>query len=126
MERASYVDVRGKLNLHVLHEDHGIGRLLLADIGPGQAEEFYLRLRVAEVSPATSRKVLATLRSMLSWAVEDGLLPVNKLKGHQKKRAERRVTKPRIPGHEQVKLLIAEADPELSLALSQKRMHQWS
>lgn len=114
IERASFVDVRGKLTNHVLHPEHGVGGMLLGDVGPGQAEEFYLELRRSGVSASTARRVLATLRAMLSWSVEQGYLPTNKLQGLQKKRAEREVSRISVPSHEQVRLLISQADIELS------------
>jgi integrase len=81
MTRTTFETYRGYISNHVLHPEHGIGGLKLAQLTSGQVGRFRDSLRSAGVSVPTTRKILSTLQGVLEHAKSRDLLAVNAAKG---------------------------------------------
>jgi integrase len=81
MTRHNLAVYRGHLKNHVLDVEHGVGALKLAQLTARGVNDFRDRLRSAGVSVVTTRKILATLHSMLNFAIGRDLIAVNAASG---------------------------------------------
>jgi integrase len=81
MTRHNLAVYRGHLKNHVLHLERGIGALKLGQLTARGVNDFRDRLRSAGVSVVTARKILATLHSMLKFAIGRDLIAVNAAAG---------------------------------------------
>jgi len=72
---------RGHINNHILHPEHGLGGRKLSQFTAKSVGEFRDRIRTAGVSVPTSRKILATLHSVLQHAIGEDWLAVNVVQG---------------------------------------------
>jgi integrase len=81
MTRTTFETYRGYISNHVLHPEHGISSLKLAQLTSGQVGRFRDSLRSAGVSVPTTRKILSTLQGVLEHAKARDLLAVNAAKG---------------------------------------------
>lgn len=81
MTRKMLVVYRGHISNHVLNQEHGIASLKLAQFTARSAGDFRDRLRSSGVSVPTSRKVLATLHSILAHAISEDWIATNAAAG---------------------------------------------
>ena len=81
MERATYRDYEGKLRLHVLDPDVGIGSIKLSRLTRKAICEFRDRLLESGRSAAMVRKILGCLSLVLKHAQENGMISVNPVDG---------------------------------------------
>jgi integrase len=81
MTRKMLAVYRGHINNHILHPEHGVGDRKLAQFTARSVGDFRDRIRAAGVSVPTSRKILATLHSVLGHAIGKDWLAVNVVQG---------------------------------------------
>ena len=81
MTRKMLVVYRGHIANHILHAENGIGAWKLSQLTTRAVGEFRDRLRNAEVSVPTTRKVLATLHSVLEHAIAQDWIATNAAQG---------------------------------------------
>jgi integrase len=72
---------RGHINNHILHPEHGIGSRKLSQFTAKTVGDFRDRIRTAGVSVPTSRKILATLHSVLQHAISEEWVATNAAHG---------------------------------------------
>jgi integrase len=77
MTRKMLVVYQGHINNHILHPAHGIGAWKLSQLTSRAVGEFRDRIRMAGVTVPTTRKVLATLHSILAYAVSQDWIATN-------------------------------------------------
>jgi integrase len=68
---------RGHVKNHILHPDYGLGSRKLSQLTARSVGDFRDGLRNSGVSVPTSRKILATLHSVLAYAVSQDWVAVN-------------------------------------------------
>lgn len=114
MERATCRDYESKINLHILDPEHGIGATKLSNLNPKAVGAFRDRLLSSGRSVPMTRRILATLGFILSYARENGLVATNAAQGvtvRRTSRAGNKVTKDMIKRLKaDVKALIGAAD----------------
>jgi integrase len=118
MTRKMLAVYRGHINNHVLHPEHGISSHKLSQFTARSVGDFRDRIRSSGVSVPTSRKILATLFSVLQHAVSEDWIATNAASGI-------RVIGPRGEGSKKIippskgnmKSLIDAADDDLRLML---------
>ena len=81
MTRHNFKVYQGHIRNHILHADHGIGAIKLAQLTTRSVSDFRDRLRSSGVSIPTTRKVLATLHCVLAYAISRDLIAVNAAHG---------------------------------------------
>lgn len=85
MTRKMLVVYRGHINNYILHAEHGIGARKLSQVTAGSVGNFRDRIRAAGVTLPTTRKILATLHSVLQFAISQDWVATNaahRVKGH--------------------------------------------
>ncbi len=107
MERRTLVDIKSKL-AHVLGEN-GVPEVLLPNLTFAAADSMRLRMIAAGMSGANAGKVVGTLRTMLTWAIDLRLVTRNVLSGRKAKGSREKKLVP-IPAEADVAKLLAEAD----------------
>ena len=109
LERATIRSYRG----HVMHHiDKKIGGLLAAEISRGDVREFVDELQDAGVSRSMTKKVLASLRSALSEAVEREWVAHNVAREVKLKRNRREDEERTIPTKDEIRTMIDKAPPQ--------------
>lgn len=94
----------------------GIGHLVLVDLSRRDILDFAERLREAGVSHQTARKIIATARQMLAYAVDNELIVVNPaadVRIHGKRDEKYRKVIP--PTREEIRAIVSLADPAFRL-----------
>jgi integrase len=81
MTRKTLVVYRGHINNHILNKDHGVGRTKLSQFTAKSVGDLRDRIRSSGTSVPTTRKVLATLHSILAYAIAQDLIAVNAAAG---------------------------------------------
>lgn len=81
MTRQNLAVYRGHIHNHILHPEHGVAAVKLAQLTARAVGDLRDRLRSAGVSVPTMRKVLATLHGMLEFAISRDLVAVNAAHG---------------------------------------------
>src|SRR6516165_11324588 len=77
MTRKMLAVYRGHVNNHILHPDHGLGGRKLSQVTARSVGEFKDRLRSAGATVPTTRKVVATLHSVLEYAISQDWVATN-------------------------------------------------
>ena len=77
MTRKMLVVYRGHINNYILHAEHGIGARKLSQVTAGSVGNFRDRIRAAGVTLPTTRKILATLHSVLQFAISQDWVATN-------------------------------------------------
>jgi hypothetical protein len=77
MTRLVLVFYRGLINNHILHPKHGAGSRKLSQFTARSVGDFRDRLRAAGVTVPTTRKILATLHSVLQYAISEDWVATN-------------------------------------------------
>jgi integrase len=116
MTRKMLTVYRGHVSNHILHPDHGVGRTKLSQFTAKSVGDFRDRIRSAGVTVATSRKVLATLHSILGYAISQDWIAVNaahgvKVIGQRDEGSNRTVP----PSKDQMKSILKVADGDIRL-----------
>ena len=81
MTRKMLAVYKGHVNNHILHANHGLGSRKLSQLTARSVGEFRDRLRAASVTVPTLRKILATLRSALEYAISQDWVATNAAHG---------------------------------------------
>ena len=81
MTRKMLAVYRGHINNHILHPEHGVGSRKLSQFTARSAGEFRDRIRTAGVTVPTTRKLLATLHSVLEHAISEDWVATNAAHG---------------------------------------------
>jgi len=118
MTRKMLIVYKGHINNHILHAEHGVGAWRLSQLTPRAVGEFRDRLRNAGATVPTTRKILATLHSVLEHAISQDWIAANPAHGV-------RVIGPRNEGSKKIvppakgdlRKLINAANPTLRLMI---------
>jgi integrase len=81
MTRKMLTVYKGHVNNHILHADHGLGSRKLSQLTARSVGDFRDRLRSVGVTVPTVRKILATLHSVLAYAVSQDWVATNAAHG---------------------------------------------
>jgi integrase len=81
MTRKMLVVYTGHINNHILHLEYGVGAWKLSQLTARAVGEFRDRIRGAKVSVPTTRKILATLHSVLGFAISQDWIAANAAHG---------------------------------------------
>ena len=81
MTRKMLTVYRGHINNHILHPEHGIGSRKLSQFTARAVGDFRDRIRTAGVTVPTTRKILATLHSVLEHAISEDWVATNAAHG---------------------------------------------
>jgi len=81
MSRKMLTVYKGHVNKHILHADHGLGGRKLSQLTARSVGDFRDQLRSAGVTVPTARKILATLHSVLAYAISQDLVATNAAHG---------------------------------------------
>jgi integrase len=81
MTRKMLTVYKGHVRNHILHADHGIGGRKLSQLTARSVGEFRDRMRSTGVTVPTTRKVVATLHSVLQYAITQDWIAVNAAHG---------------------------------------------
>lgn len=119
MTRQNLAVYRGHIHNHILHSEHGVAAVKLAQLTARAVGDLRDRLRSAGVSVPTMRKVLATLHGMLEFAISRDLVAVNAAHGvkviGRRDEGSRKITPP--TKDEMRALLAAAGDEDFRLKL---------
>jgi integrase len=77
MTRKMLTVYRGHINNHILHAEHGIAAWRLSQLTARAVGDFRDRLRNVGVTVPTARKILATLHSVLEYAISQDWIAAN-------------------------------------------------
>ena len=81
MTRKMLTVYRGHINNHILNPKHGIGSRKLSQFTARSVSDFRDRIRTSGVSVPTTRKILATLHSVLQHAISEDWIATNAAQG---------------------------------------------
>jgi integrase len=81
MTRKMLTVYKGHVNNHILHAGHGLGSRKLSQLTARSVGDFRDRLRDADVTVPTVRKILATLHSALEYAISQDWVATNAAHG---------------------------------------------
>jgi integrase len=81
MTRKMLVVYRGHINNYILHADRGVAARKLSQFTAGSVGDFRDRIRAAGVTVPTTRKILATLHSVLQYAISQDWVATNAAHG---------------------------------------------
>ncbi|WP_119462920.1 site-specific integrase [Rhodospirillaceae bacterium SYSU D60014] len=81
MTRKMLTVYKGHINNHILHAEHGMGGRKLSQLTARSVGEFRDKMREAGVTVPTARKILATLHSLLEFAISQDWVAVNAAHG---------------------------------------------
>jgi len=118
MTRKMLVVYRGHINNHILHPEYGIAAWKLSQLTARAVGEFRDRIRTAGVTVPTTRKIIATLHSVLSHAISQDWIATNaahrvKVIGSRSEGSKKIVP----PSKEDMRIIIDAADESLRLML---------
>jgi integrase len=118
MTRKMLAVYRGHINNHILHPEHGVGSRKLAQFTARSVGDFRDRIRTAGVTVATGRKILATLHSVLEYAIGEDWVATNAAHGVRIIGTRDEGSKKIVPpSKDDIRLLIDAANEELRLML---------
>lgn len=110
--------VSGHIRNHILHPEHGIGGLKLAQLTVRGVGDLRDNLRNNGVSVVTTRKVISTLHSVLEYAMSFDLVGINAARGVRViGRRDEGAKKIVPPTKEDLRRLIDGADPDFRVQL---------
>ena len=116
MTRKMLTVYRGHVTNHILHTERGVGRTKLSMLTAKSVGDFRDQIRSAGVTVATTRKVLATLHSMLGYAISQDWVAVNAAHGvkviGQRDEGSKKIVP---PSKANMKSIIDKADDDLLL-----------
>ena len=134
MEKTTLADYRGHVSRYILAAD-GVGPVKLNVLTGKVVRDFRDRLLARGVSVAMTRKVLATLKLIAKYAVENEVLATNPVEGVEVLSDSRIKAKIAVPPKEAVKAMIDAAPPRFrayvvvaalcGLRASEQRALQW-
>jgi integrase len=81
MTRKMLAVYRGHIKNHILHPEHGVGDRSLSQFTTRSVGDFRDRIRTAGVTVPTTRKILATLHSVLEHAISQDWISTNAAHG---------------------------------------------
>src|SRR5258708_11129611 len=81
MTRKMLTVYRGHVNNHILHSDHGLGSRKLSQLTARSVGDFRDGMRGVGVTVPTARKILATLHSVLAYAISQDWVATNAAHG---------------------------------------------
>jgi integrase len=81
MTRKMLTVYKGHVNNHILHAEHGLASRKLSQLTARSVGDFRDQLRHSGVSVPTARKILATLHSVLAYAITQDWVAINAAHG---------------------------------------------
>jgi integrase len=118
MTRKMLAVYRGHINNHILHPERGVGGRKLSQFTAKSVGDFRDRIRTAGVTVATGRKILATLHSVLEYAISQEWVATNAAHGVRIIGSRGEGSKKIVPpSKDDIRLLIDAAGEELRLML---------
>jgi integrase len=118
MTRKMLTVYRGHINNHVLHAEHGISSWRLSQLTARAVGDFRDRLRNAGATVPTTRKILATLHSVLEYAISQDWIAANSVHGVKvigpRNEGSKKIVSPK---KEDLRKLINAANPKLRLMI---------
>jgi integrase len=118
MTRKMLAVYKGHVNNHILHADHGLGGRKLSQLTARSVGDFRDRLRSVGVTVPTARKILATLHSVLAYAISQDWLATNAAHGTRvigpRHEGSKKITP---PSKKDVRALLDAADEDFRLML---------
>lgn len=118
MTRKMLTVYRGHVNNHILHSNHGVGRTKLSQFTAKSVGDFKDLIRTAGVSVPTTRKVIATLHSILGYAITQDWIAVNAAHGvkviGQRDEGSKKIVP---PSKADMKVILENADSDLRLMI---------
>ena len=106
MEHATFVDYEGKVRLHILDPEIGIGSVRLSRLTRKVANDFRDRLIATGRSESQTRKILSVLVLVICNAQDEGLIAHNAVHGVRVIRSSRVQATVRLPDKRDVRRLI--------------------
>jgi integrase len=118
MTRKMLVVYRGHINNYILHPEYGVGGRKLAQFSARAVGEFRDRIRTAGVTVPTTRKIVATLHSVLEHAIAEDWVATNAVSGVKVIGARGEGSKKIVPpSKDDIRMLIDTAGEDLRLIL---------
>ena len=118
MTRKMLTVYQGHINNHILHVEHGIAAWRLSQLTARAVGDFRDRLRNAGASVPTTRKILATLHSVLEYAISQDWIAANPARGVKVIGPRNEGSKKIVPPHKaELNRIIGEANPILRLMI---------
>jgi integrase len=118
MTRKMLTVYRGHINNHILNPKHGIGDRKLSQFTARSVGDFRDRIRTSGVTVPTTRKILATLHSILGHAISEDWVATNVAHGIKVIGSRGEGSKKIVPPSKNaVRTLIDAADEDLRLIL---------
>lgn len=118
MTRHNFKVYQGHIKNHILHADHGIGAIKLAQLTTRTVCDLRDRMRDSGITVPTTRKVLSTLHCVLAYAISRDLVAINAAHGvkviGRRDEGSKKITP---PSKEDLKKLIEAADPDFRVQL---------
>jgi integrase len=81
MTRKMLVVYRGHVNNYILHPEYGLGGRRLSQLTARSVHDFRDQMRSAGMTVPTARKILATLHSVLEYAISQDWVATNAARG---------------------------------------------
>ena len=118
MTRKMLTVYRGHINNHILHPEHGVSGRKLSQFTTRSVGDFRDRIRTAGVTVPTTRKILATLHSVLEHAISEDWVATNAAHGIKVIGPRGEGSKKIVPpSKDDMRALIDAASEELQLML---------
>ncbi len=118
MTRKTLTVYRGHINKHILHPAHGVSGRKLSQFTTRSVCDFRDRIRTAGVTVPTTRKILATLHSVLEHAISQDWVASNAARGVKvigpRGEGSKKIV---LPSKNDMRALIDAASAELQLML---------
>ncbi len=109
MEAATLMAYKTHVRVHILNPEVGIGKIKLSKLSKKVVNEFRDRLLANDLSEATTRKVLTTLKLVLDLARDNEEITFNPAEKVKVFRSSRVESEPAIPAKEDIKRLVEAA-----------------
>lgn len=118
MTRKMLVVYTGHVNNHILHPERGVSAWKLSQLTTGAVKELKDRIRSAGVTVPTTRKILATLHSVLEHAISQDWIATNAAHGIKVIGPRAEGSKKIIPPSKlEMRMVIDAADEDVRLML---------
>jgi integrase len=118
MTRKMLTVYRGHINNHILHAEHGIAAWRLSQLTARAVWDFRDRLRNAGATVPTTRKILATLHSVLEYAISQDWVAANPARAVKVIGPRNEGSKKIVPPHKaELSRIVSAANPILRLMI---------
>jgi integrase len=118
MTRKMLTIYRGHINNHILHFEHGLASWRLSHLTARAVGDFRDRLRNAGATVPTTRKILATLHSILEYAISQDWIAANPARAVKVIGPRNEGSKKIVPPHKaELSRIVSAANPSLRLMI---------